>query len=152
VTIEGRFLAMLSAENVARLQGLAHPVRFPSGSRIFDEGRKADRFWVIRTGRVALDLHVPGRAAAVVETLVPGDLLGWSWLIAPHRTHFGARAETEVTADEFDAGTVRVLCQEDPLLGREVAMAVASVVATRLLSARTRLLDLYAPFGSGSER
>lgn len=150
--VEKHFLGMLHEEHVARLLPLSHSVKFPAGSRILNEGRSADRFWVIRAGRVALDLHVPGRPAAVVDTLGPGDLLGWSWLLPPHRGHFGARAETEVTADEFDAATVRVLCEEDPLLGREVAMAVATVVASRLTSARTRLLDLYAPFGSGPER
>jgi CRP-like cAMP-binding protein len=143
---------MLHEEHSARLHALSHSVEFPAGSRILNEGCTADRFWVIRTGRVALDLHVPGRPAAVVDTLGPGDLLGWSWMLPPHRTHFGARAETQVTADEFDAATVRVLCEEDPLLGGEVAMAVATVVASRLTSARTRLLDLYAPYGSGPER
>jgi CRP-like cAMP-binding protein len=152
MTIEGRFLGMLSEEHRARLHSLAHSVRFPAGSRILHEGRGADRFWLIQSGRVALDVHVPGRPAAVVDTLVPGDLVGWSWLVPPHRTHFGARAETDVTADEFDAATVRVLCGEDPLLGREIAMAVLAVVTGRLTSARTRMLDLYAPYGSGSHR
>ena len=36
---------------------LAHDVSFPSGGRIFEEGRKADHFWVIRTGAVTLDLQ-----------------------------------------------------------------------------------------------
>ncbi|MFD0332109.1 hypothetical protein ACFQZC_37800 [Streptacidiphilus monticola] len=80
------------------------------------------------------------------------QLLGWSWLMPPYRWHLGAVAETNVRADEYDAATVRVLCEEDPLLGRAVALAVAAVVAERLTAARTRLLDLYGPGGSGSGR
>lgn len=48
---------------------LAHEVSFAIDERIFNEGGKADRFWIIHTRTVALDVHVPGRRAAVVETL-----------------------------------------------------------------------------------
>src|SRR5690242_13087346 len=70
-------LSALKTEHRERLMALAHDVSFPSGGRIFEEGRKADRFWIIRTGAVTLDLHVPGRRAAVIETLGPGELIGW---------------------------------------------------------------------------
>lgn len=70
---------------------LAHEVSFAIDERIFNEGGKADRFWIIHTGTVALDVHVPGRHAAVVETLGAGALLGWSWLVPPHHWHLGPR-------------------------------------------------------------
>ncbi|GHE60241.1 hypothetical protein GCM10017771_83420 [Streptomyces capitiformicae] len=41
------------------------------------------------------------------------------------------------------------MCEDDPDLGRTVALWVGDVLAHRLYSARTRLLDLYAPYGSG---
>ncbi|WP_308288956.1 cyclic nucleotide-binding domain-containing protein [Streptomyces humicola] len=118
--------------------------------RIFEEHDRADRFWVLRSGRVALDMHVPGRRAADVEVLGSGYLLGWSWLFPPHVWHLGARALTEVAADEFDANAVRALCTEDPELGQAVALGVAAVIGRRLMAARTRLLDLYAPYCSGT--
>ncbi|GAA2403412.1 cyclic nucleotide-binding domain-containing protein [Streptomyces glaucosporus] len=131
-----------------RLMEHSREVSFPAGARIFEEGRRADRFWVIRTGSVTLDLHVPGRRAVVVETLSPGDLLGWSWLFPPYAWHLGAEALSPVRAVEFDAARVRELCEEDPVLGRAVATKVAEIVAHRLQSARTRLLDLYGPYGN----
>ncbi|WP_078987410.1 MBL fold metallo-hydrolase [Streptomyces sp. XY332] len=39
---------------------------------------------------------------------------------------------------------------EDSAVGRYVSTAVAAVIADRLDSARTRLLDLFAPHGSGT--
>jgi len=55
-----------------------------------------------------------------------------------------------VRAYEFDATAVRSMCRDDPALGASVAMWVGNVLAHRLRSSRTRLLDLYAPYGSGS--
>ncbi|MFD1829467.1 MULTISPECIES: cyclic nucleotide-binding domain-containing protein [Streptomyces] len=132
-----------------RLMEFARETSFPAGARISEEGRRTDRFWVIRTGSVTLDMKVPGRRPVVVETLSHGDLLGWSWLFPPYTWHLGAEALSPVRALEFDAARVRELCDDDAVLGRAVALRVAEIVAHRLQNARTRLLDLYAPYGSG---
>ncbi|TWV56737.1 cyclic nucleotide-binding domain-containing protein [Streptomyces misionensis] len=134
-----------------RLTSLAHEVSFAAGTRLFEEGRRADRFWIVRTGTVALDLRVPGRRPAVIETLGHGELVGWSWHFPPHIWHLGAEAMSPVRAWEFDAGSVRALCDSDPEFGRAVAVWVGRVVAQRLHASRVRLLDLYAPYGSGSK-
>jgi CRP-like cAMP-binding protein len=143
-------LAALPAEHRERLMSLARDASFGSGARLFEEGRHADRFWVIETGTVALDLRVPGRRAAVIESLTHGELVGWSWHFPPYVWQLGAEATSPVRAHEFDAAAVRTLCARDPEFGRAVACWVGRVVADRLHSARVRLLDLYAPYGSGS--
>ncbi|MFB7504840.1 Crp/Fnr family transcriptional regulator [Streptomyces broussonetiae] len=141
--------AALSAEHRDRLMRLAREVSFDAGSRLFEEGRRADRFWIVRTGTVALDLHVPGRRSAVIESLGQGELIGWSWHFQPHLWHLGAEAMSPVRAWEFDAEAVRALCAQDPEFGRAIAVWVGQVVAQRLHASRIRLLDLYAPYGSG---
>ncbi|MYT03798.1 MULTISPECIES: cyclic nucleotide-binding domain-containing protein [Streptomyces] len=143
-------LRALPAEHRHRLMRVAREVSFPQGARLFEEGGKADRFWIVRTGTVELDMHVPGRRAAVIETLRHNELVGWSWLFTPHVWHLGAEATTPVRAYEFDATAVRLMCQEDPAMGNAIAQWVGGVLAHRLRSARTRLLDLYAPYGAGS--
>ena len=140
----------LPAEHRQRLMGFAHEVPFPQGTRLFEEGGRADRFWIIRTGTIQLDMHVPGRRAAVIETLRHNELVGWSWLFTPHVWHLGAEATTPVRAYEFDATAVRLMCREDPAIGSTITQWAGDVLAHRLRSARTRLLDLYAPYGAGS--
>ncbi|MGV9251987.1 cyclic nucleotide-binding domain-containing protein [Streptomyces sp. NPDC003697] len=149
MTFPTTLTAALPAEHRERLMSLARDVSFAAGSRLFEEGRYADRFWTIRTGTVALDLHVPGRRAAVIESLGHGELVGWSWHFPPYVWQLGAEAMTPVRAWEFDAGTVRARCAEDPEFGRAVAVWVGKAVGDRLHSTRIRLLDLYAPYGSG---
>ncbi|MEV8523892.1 cyclic nucleotide-binding domain-containing protein [Streptomyces sp. NPDC052000] len=139
----------MTKEHREQLMLLAREVSFAAGERVFNEGSKADRFWIIRTGTVDLDLHVPGRRAVVVETLDAGKMLGWSWLVPPHHWHLGAEASSPVRAYEFDAAAVRDLCAKDPALDHELCTYVSGVLARRLRSTRVRLLDLYAPYGAG---
>lgn len=124
----GVFGAM-TEEHRELLMSVAREVSFGTGDRIFDEGGKADRFWIIHTGTVALDLHVPGRHAAIIETLGAGKLLGWSWLVPPHHWHLGAEAASPVRAYEFDAATVRAMCAKDPVLDHELCTYVVGVLA-----------------------
>ncbi|MFD6286734.1 cyclic nucleotide-binding domain-containing protein [Streptomyces sp. NPDC060205] len=149
-SVTSSMLRALPAEHRQRLMDLARQVSFEAGTRLFEEGGRADRFWIVRTGTVTLDMRVPGRRAAVIETLGHNQLVGWSWLFAPHTWHLGAEATSPVRAHEFDATAVRALCGSDPEFGMAVTQWVGDVLAHRLRAARTRLLDLYAPYGSGS--
>ncbi|MDH6121369.1 cyclic nucleotide-binding domain-containing protein [Kitasatospora sp. GAS204B] len=139
------FLGALAPGHGDRLLAFAQDVSFPAGTRIFEEDGVADRFWIVRSGLVALDVHVPGRRAAVVETLGEGDLLGWSWLFEPYHWQLGALTRAAVSASEFDAQRVRAACAADPAFGLAVTHCVAQVIARRLKATRTRLLDLYGP-------
>ncbi|CAL9674538.1 hypothetical protein SUDANB1_07740 [Streptomyces sp. enrichment culture] len=139
----------LTAGHRERLMRVAREVSFDTDTRLFEEGRHADRFWIVRTGTVVLDLHVPGRRAAVIESLGHGELVGWSWHFPPYVWQPGAEAVSPVRAHEFDAEAVRAMCARDPEFGRAIADWVGRVVAHRLHASRVRLLDLYAPYGSG---
>lgn len=145
MTTSAGFLTGLTEPQRGQLLALAETVRFPSGARIFDEGELAERFWIVEEGSVALDVHVPGQSPPIVETLGPGDLVGWSWLFPPYRWHLGARTLSPVTARQFDAAAVRDRCARDPDFGHALTCAVGSVIGRRLRGARARLLDLYGP-------
>jgi CRP/FNR family transcriptional regulator, cyclic AMP receptor protein len=138
------FLAGLREDHLAALAGHAMPVRLPTGTRLFAEGGIAERFWLIRSGQVVLDVHLPGRGTVLVETLGAGQVLGWSWLEPPYRWHFGATARAATDAFEFDADAVRELCEADPALGYALLRRFLPVVVDRLQASRIRLLDLYA--------
>src|SRR6266571_569895 len=130
------FLAGLSPAQLNQLQPWARKAMFPTGARIFEEGRRAERVW--------LETQLPGRGAVVVESLGRGAVLGWSWLFPPYRWHFSASAGEVTLAIEFDGAAIRELCQRDPVLGFQLTMRFTEVVVDRLQSTRLRLLDLYA--------
>ena len=123
----------------------AHEVSYDDGDRLFEEGGPAGYCWLIRHGRVALDTAVPGRGHVVVQTLGPGDLLGWSWLVPPYRWHFDGRALELTRAVAFDAKCLRAKCDDDHDLGYELTKRFAQVIMGRLQATRLRLLDVYGP-------
>ena len=137
------FLAGLTPGQVDKLSVWTRKSVLHSGARLFEEGGRADRFWIIREGQVRLDTHLPSGGEVVVETLGPGAVLGWSWLFPPYRWHFGATAMETTLALELDGPGIRALCEHDPVLGHELLTRFMAVVVERLQATRVRLLDLY---------
>jgi CRP/FNR family transcriptional regulator, cyclic AMP receptor protein len=134
------FLRGMSLDHLAVLAEAARDVSFPARHRLFEDGGSATRFWLIQSGHVSLDLHVPGQGPVVIETIGMGQLLGWSWLFPPYRWAFGAVTVTAVEAFEFDARAVRERCTADPELGFEFGQRVSRVLAQRLEATRIRLI------------
>ncbi|MCX3059892.1 cyclic nucleotide-binding domain-containing protein [Streptomyces beihaiensis] len=143
MTAQIRLLHRLPHAYRDRLLALAKEVAFEEDTRIFEEGQRADRFWIIRTGTVTLDLRVSERTRLPIDPLGPGDLLGWSWLFPPYQWDFGAEAFSPVRAYEFDAAAVRGLCDIEPALGVALLHGVAEVMANRLESARVKLVEAH---------
>jgi CRP/FNR family transcriptional regulator, cyclic AMP receptor protein len=135
------FLHGMSREHLAVLAGAASDVMFPAGRRLFEDGGNANRFWLIQSGHVSLDLHVPGQGRIKIESIGMGELLGWSWLFPPYQWTFGAVAATPVKTFEFSGGAVRACCASDSGLGYELTTRLARVVANRLRATRVRLIS-----------
>ena len=134
------FLHGMSREHLDVLAKTASDVTFPARHRLFEDGGSASRFWLIRSGYVTLDVHVPGQGRMKTETIGMGELIGWSWMFPPYEWAFGAVAVSPLEAFEFDARAVRACCASDPALGYEVTRRLAQVLAKRLHATRIRLI------------
>ena len=139
------FLRGMPPGQLDALAAAASDVTFPAGHRIFDDGGFAARFWLIQSGHVTLDVHVPGSGRVTVDSIGIGDLLGCSWLFPPYRWAFGAACVTPVRAFEFDAAAIRERCTADPEFGAELRQRLLQVLARRLQSTRTRLIARTMP-------
>jgi CRP/FNR family cyclic AMP-dependent transcriptional regulator len=134
------FLHGMPADQLGVLAAAARDVKFSAGHRLFEDGSNATRFWLIQSGHVSLDLHIPGEGPVVIETIGMGELLGWSWLFPPYKWAFGAVAATAVEAFEFDAPAVRECCAAEPGLGYELNQRITRVLAKRLQATRIRMI------------
>ena len=137
------FFAGLNAGAMRLIAGCASNVHFAEGEFLFEEGHEADQFWVIRRGRVAMQMESPGQGAIVTDTMDEGEVVGWSWLVPPYRFFADGRAVTPVSATALDGACLRGKCEADPELGYQLLKRVTSVMYQRLQSTRIRLLDLY---------
>ena len=138
-------LAGLAPEHLELIAGCAGTARAGAGEMLFLEGEPADRFFVLRRGTVALETRAPAGPPLVIETLHPGEVVGWSWLVPPFHWHFDGRAVDDVRAIAFDAACLRGKADADPALGYDLLQRFAQVMVDRMQSARLRLLDVYGP-------
>jgi CRP/FNR family cyclic AMP-dependent transcriptional regulator len=134
----------LPARHLRLIAGCGRFTRFPAGATILREGAAADRFFVLREGSVALEVASPERGPLVIQTLGPGDTLGWSWLFPPYQWHLDAVARDAVAAIAFDAVCLRAKCDADHELGHHVMARFAGVMLRRLMATRLQLLDVYS--------
>jgi CRP/FNR family transcriptional regulator, cyclic AMP receptor protein len=116
---------------------------FEAESYLCREGEPADVFYIVRRGRVALEVAVPNRGSVIIDSAGVGDVVGASWLFPPYRWQFDARAIEPVGVVELDAECLRGKCDDDPELGYDLMKRFAAVFVQRMASARLRLLDLY---------
>jgi len=138
------FMAGVPDRFLSRMAHYTHRVTFHEGARIFNEGGRAERFWLLRDGMVNLDTQLPGRGEVVLETIGAGQVLGWSWLFPPYRWHFGASAASPVLAIGFDARGIRALCAAEPELGYELTKRLIEVIVERMQATRMRMLALHS--------
>ncbi len=138
----------MKTEYLDYIAGCASNVRFKQGEQIFKEGDTADVFYLIRHGRVALDVFVPHRGAVTLETIKEGEVLGWSWLFPPYTWHYDARAIVLVRAVAFDGKCIRVKCEEKKDFGYELMQRFAQVIIDRLQKTRLQMLDVYGHSGA----
>jgi CRP/FNR family cyclic AMP-dependent transcriptional regulator len=141
------YFAGLEPQYLALLVGCARNVRFGAGEYLFEEGQPADRFYILRSGHVALEIDAPGRGPIIVQTVGAGDVLGFSWLFEPHRWSFDARAVEATRAIALDGVCLRTKSEADHGLGYELMKRFARVVVQRLQATRLQLLDVYGHAG-----
>jgi CRP-like cAMP-binding protein len=133
----------LSADATALLAGCARNHRFEAGQLLFREGEPANEFFLVRHGRVALDIAAPGRQPIVLATLGEGDIVGASWLVPPYRWTFEARALELTRALGIDAACLRGKCEADHDLGYEMMKRFVPVLVQQLQATQLQVLDVY---------
>ena len=111
IVAEHPFFRGLESYHTGLLVGCAANARFAGGTYIFKEGAEANEFYLIRSGKVALEIFAPQRKPIVVATLAEGDILGWSWLFPPYLWQFHAHAIVETRAIMLDGKCLRTKCE-----------------------------------------
>lgn len=144
IVAEHPFFEGLDPHITNLLTGCARNVRFPAGTYIFKEGEDANDFYLIRSGRVAMEIFSPQSKPIVVSTVEEGDILGWSWLVPPYIWRFNAHAIQETRAIALDGKCLRNKCEQSHDLGYEVLKRFAQIMVKRLEATRLQLIDIYA--------
>lgn len=133
------FLEGCTPEFLNHLEEFATEATFARGETIFSEGEYADRFYLIWEGRIRLESGSNGKPGITIQTLGPGDVLGWSWLYPPFEWHFSARAIEPCKVVAINAASLLVRSEEDPVFGHELMKRLSKHLIQRLQCTRKRL-------------
>jgi CRP/FNR family cyclic AMP-dependent transcriptional regulator len=137
------FGRVLNEPQLERLFRCGTVLTVAPGNLVFHEGEPADRLFLIRSGRVALEQQVTGRAPTRMETLEGGDVLGFSWLFESSQWTMDARAVEETALFALDGECTRREMQADPALGLAIATQLTEHLYQRLQRVRLQRLDVY---------
>ncbi len=138
------FLSDLAPEQIEPLAALATPVYWDEDTMIFRHGSPSMSLYLIREGRVAIELSGLSGKRVTILTVGPGEIFGWSNVFADQPKFSSARAVVATNAYAFDSLRLRALCDANPSLGYALTRRLLTVVSERLRTTRMQLLDLFA--------
>ncbi len=130
-----------------RLMKLVARMQLESGETFMHEGDETAFMAIVVRGRVALRLRVPERGAITILTLDPGDIVGWSAIVAPYRATTTATTLEPTELAIVEASELRALLASDDQVAAAFLPRVLETVVSRVAATRDQLLDLFHATG-----
>ncbi len=140
---EHPFFEGLAAEHATLIAGCGGLAVYDPGAYLARAGSPAEHFFLIRHGKVALEVRPPGQDTFILDSVSAGEMMGWAWLYEPYVWQFDARAMDLVRVIEFDGACLRGKCEADPALGYDLMKRFARVMVQRFVDTRLQLMDVY---------
>ncbi len=136
--------AGLESESIKQLAMLAKEDTYPKGEWLFFESDAADTLYVVIEGKVDLKvaLDEEGNNYADIQTIVEGEVTGWSAMVEPYEYKLDGIAATDVRLAAIDGVGLRELMQQDTKLGYILMSRLAKEMAERLTNMRIRFISL----------
>ncbi len=133
------YFAGIGEESLKAVAMIAEERQVPAGTHLFGEGDPADTMNIIVKGEVSIQYTLGTGEQRTVDTLVAGDILGWSALVEPYKYTAVGTATKAVQLTTINAKKLRELCAKDPELGYRLTTQIAKLLAHRLEGARVQL-------------
>ena len=133
----------LSSASFERLTSIAKLRDLPAGEVLFYEGERADDFYIILLGQIAIETQVPYHGCVCTFTAGALDVVGWSCLTAFTRQRTSsARAATDSRLVAMNGEALRRMCDEDHDLGYIIMRRMTNIIASHMLTTRLHLYDI----------
>lgn len=137
----------LSDDDIRLVDRICHEESYDTGIPIFHEGDKAKNLYVVKKGKIAIQIKEPFAFAfreaqtkpLTVCTVSEGGAFGWSALVKPHVFTAGAICVEKGTVIVIDGGEMSNLCRTNTRLGAIVMENLAELISSRLKKSREQL-------------
>jgi CRP/FNR family transcriptional regulator, cyclic AMP receptor protein len=126
-----------------RLAALGRIEQIAAGEVLLRETEPTRNLGLVIAGRMGLRLRVPERGAVTIMTVEPGDVVGWSAVVPPHRSTSTVVALLPSELILFDGEALRQELAASPDLAAVFYPVLLTAMARRLEGTRLQLLDLF---------
>lgn len=130
------FVAGLTSQQLDTLASFSTAARYNAQQRVFKSHTDAEKFYIIRDGKVGVEIPAVAGEPLRLQTLGNGGVLGWSWLIPPYHWLFDARALVASDIIAVDGVKLREHLEQDHSLGYQLIKRFAVLMAERLNASR----------------
>lgn len=127
---------------LAAAAGAARERSYRAGEFLLREGRPADQCFAVLDGKVGLEVFSADRRLTV-QTVGRGELLGWSWLVAPRRWTLDAIAVKPTTVIAIDVNALSARFDAAPAEGYEFLRRLVPVLASRIQAMEMQLFEAH---------
>jgi len=121
-------VAYLSAGEVARLARMATLHHVGAGQVIFEEGERAEAFWVVKWGRVKILQVSPEAREQVLRLVYPGESFGEAAALLRGTYPATAEAERPSVVVRFPAEAFREALAQNPKLAINVIVGLSQLL------------------------
>jgi len=129
----------LSDDDIILVDRICHEESYDTGAVIFHEGDKAKNLYVVKEGRISIEIREAQTKPLLVRSVSAGGAFGWSALVKPHLFTAGAICVGKAVVIVIDGGEMSNLCRTNTHLGAIVMENLAELISSRLKDSREQL-------------
>lgn len=125
-------LGYLSDDMLKKLVPITDILLFDENEMIFRQGDKADRFFLLKKGKVLLEQRITDKLTVYLSAIKPGYSFGWSAMLdnTPYSTDAICAEPSQVYS--FRESKIKKLMDEDHSLGFIISQRLLRVIKKRL--------------------
>lgn len=113
---------------------------FEAGDKVVEAGEPANGFFMVIKGTVDLETPQADRPTRV-QSIMGGDILGWSWLFPPYYWHFDAIARDPVKTIFFYGSRLHRQCDLNHDFGYALIKGMSQFLIGHLAADRERWIE-----------
>jgi CRP-like cAMP-binding protein len=129
----------LRAEQVDTLSAAAEVVACKAGHTVFRRGGKAEDFFVVLKGQVALRLLRPDGVSVVIDEVTPSAIFGSCVCFQLDTYTLTARCSKDSRLLKIKASTLKKLMDEDVIMGYAIQTTISRVYFRRYIETMRKL-------------
>ena len=124
-------LGYLTDEMLDKLVPITDRLRFDENEFIFRQGDRADRFYMLKLGKVLLELKITGDITVFISSIKSGYSFGWSSMLDDELYTVDALCSEPCEILSFRAEKLKLLFEKDHSLGYIMSQRLLRIIKKR---------------------